>query len=128
MKNLLGNSETVKIVGIIKADEEAVSNNQNYGMVGYTHELMEHVVNKTNESDIVKAQLENKNINVFTGKEFSTNTTFNMEDLSPEEMMAFQNMSQEELAAYMKNYSENMTSTYEENARKLGIADLDNPE
>ena len=51
-----------------------------------------------------------------------------MDDLTPEEMMAFQNMSQEELAAYMKSYGENMTSSYEENVRKLGIADIDNPD
>ena len=128
MKNLISNSETIKIVGIIKADNEAVNSGQNYGMVGYTHELMEKIVNKTNECDIVKAQVENKDINVFTGKEFSASTTFNMEDLTPEQMMAFQNMSQEELASYMKNYSENMSASYEENVRKLGIADIDNPD
>ena len=128
MKNLLANSETVKIVGIIKADEESVNTGQNYGMVGYTHALMENIVNKTNETEIVKAQVENKDINVFTGREFSASTSFNMEDLTPEQMMAFQNMSQEELAAYMKSYSENMSASYEENARKLGIASLDNPD
>ena len=128
MKNLLANSETVKIVGIIKADEEAVNTSQNYGMVGYTHALMENIVNKTNETEIVKTQIENKDINVFTGREFSASTSFNMEDLTPEQMMAFQNMSQEELASYMKSYSENMSASYEENARKLGIASLDNPD
>ena len=128
LKDLISNGETIKIVGIIKADEEAVSSSQNYGMVGYTHKLMEHIINLTNEREIVKTQLENKEINVFTGREFSTNPSFNMEDLTPEQMMALQRMSQEEIANYMKTYSENMTSSYEENARKLGIANLDNPD
>ena len=128
MKNLLSSSEEIKIVGIIQADEEAVGNSQNFGMVGYTHELMEHLIEKTNEMEIVKDQLGNDKINVFTGSEFSTNSTFNMEDLSMEQMMALQNMSQEELATYMKSYSENMSSSYEENLRKLGIAEIDNPD
>lgn len=128
MRNILGKAEEVKIVGIIEADDEAIGNNQSYGMVGYTHDLMEYLITKTNDTEIVKKQLDDKNINVFTGSEFSSDNTFNMEDLSMEQMMALQNMSQEELALYMKNYSENMTSSYEENMRKLGIADLDNPD
>ena len=128
MKNILENAEEVKIVGIIESDEEAIGSNQGYGMVGYTHGLMEHLIGKINETEIVKNQTENKDINVFTNQPFSTNSSFNMEDLTPEQMMALQNMSQEEIAAYMKNYSENMTSSYEENMRKLGIAELDNPD
>ena len=37
-------------------------------------------------------------------------------------------MSQEELQTFMKSYSENMTSSYEENLIKLGIADKENPD
>ena len=128
MKNILSNAEEVKIVGIIENDEEAISSNQGYGMVGYTHQLMEHLIEKTNDTEIVKNQLDNKEINVFTGSEFSSNSGFNMEDLSMEQMMALQSMSQDEMAAYMKNYSESMTSSYEENMRRLGIAELSNPD
>ena len=128
MKNLLSSSEEVKIVGIIKADEEAIGNSQNFGMVGYTHSLMEHIIEKTNEMEIVKEQLADEGKNVFTGSEFSSRDSFNMEDLSMEQMMALQNMSQEEIAAYMKSYSENMSASFEENLRKLGIADIDNPD
>ena len=32
------------------------------------------------------------------------------------------------MATYMKNYSESMTSSYEENMRRLGIAELSNPD
>lgn len=128
MKNLLTKAEEVKIVGIIEADEEAIGNNQNYGMVGYTHDLMEYIISKINDAEIVKNQLDDRNINVFTGSEFSTKSTFNIDDLSMEQKMALQSMSQSEIAAYMKNYSENMTASYEENMRKLGIAELDNPD
>ncbi len=128
MKNLLSSSEEVKIVGIIRADEEAIGSNQNFGMVGYTHQLMEHLIERVNDTEIVKAQLDQKDVNVFTGSAFSTNTTFSMEDLSMEQMMALQGLSQEELASYMKSYSENMSASYDENIRKLGISSIDNPD
>ena len=128
MKELLSNAEEIEVVGIIKQNSEAVGNNQSYGMVGYKHELMTHLIEKINEKDIVKEQLENDKINVFTGNEFSSSSAFDMSNLTPEQMMALQDMSQEELAGFMKSYSENMTSSYAENLIKLGIADLDNPD
>ena len=89
---------------------------------------MNHLVEEIRETDIAKEQLADENINVFTGKEFTTNSNFDMSSLTPEQMMAFQNMSQEEMATFMKSYSENMTSSYAENLRKIGIAELDNPD
>ena len=128
MKNVLQNAEEVKIVGIIRQNDEAVGSGRDYGLVGYQHELMTHLVEMTREMDIVKEQLNQEDINVFTGREFSTNSNFDMSSLTPEQMMAFQSMSQEEMATFMKSYSENMTSSYAENIRKLGIAELDNPD
>ncbi|MBQ6323719.1 MAG: ABC transporter ATP-binding protein/permease [Bacilli bacterium] len=128
MKELISNSEELKIVGIIKPNPEAIGNGRTYGLVGYQQDLMKHLIEKINNQEIVKEQKANENINVFTGAEFSTDSTFNIESLTPEQMMALQNMSQEELASFMKNYSENMTSSYQENMAKLGISDLDNPD
>ena len=41
------------------------------GIVGYRKELTEYVINAINDSEIVKEQLANPSINVFTGKELS---------------------------------------------------------
>ncbi len=128
MKNILASAEEVKIVGIIRQNEEAVNNGRDYGLVGYQHELMEHLVEEIRNTEIAKEQIANEEINVFTGKEFSGSSTFDISSLTPEQMAAFQSMSQEEMATFMKSYSENMTSSYEENIRKLGIAELDNPD
>ena len=128
MKQVLANAEEVEIVGIIKHNDEAVSSGRSYGLVGYQQSLMTHLINRINDSDIAKEQLTNKDINVFTGREFTTNSTFDMSSLTPEQMMAMQNMSQEELAVFMKSYAENMTASYEENISKLGIAEIDNPD
>ena len=128
MKDLINRSEEVKIVGIIKQNEEAIGGSNSYGMVGYQKDLMEHLVNKINEQEIVKEQKANEEINVFTGNKFSSTASFDINNLTQEQMIALQNMSQDELALYMKNYSENMTSSYVENLTKLGISELDNPD
>ena len=127
MKNLINNGTELKIVGIIKPQEEAVTA-QEAGMVGYTHKLTEYVINKTNEKDIVKEQKSDENKNVFTGQEFSRDNTFDYSNLSYEQMMYFQSLSSEELATVMASYTENMTATYKENLVKLGIADLEDPD
>lgn len=128
MKKILKNAEDIKIVGIIKPNEEAVAGNSAFGMIGYTHALTEHLINKINEEEIVKEQLANKEINVFTGSEFKSDSSFDIKNLSKEQMAYLQSLSQAELAEYMKNYSDSMTSSYEENISKLGIADLEDPD
>ena len=127
MKNLVNNGIELKIVGLIKPQDEAVTS-QEAGMVGYTHKLTEYVINKTNEREIVKAQKENENKNVFTGQDFSRDNTFDYSNLTYEQMMYFQSLSSEELATVMASYTENMQSTYKENLVKLGIADLEDPD
>ena len=128
MRNVLATAEEVKIVGIIHLNEEAVNTGNDYGLVGYRPELMSKLIEKIRSTEIAKEQIEHENINVFTGREFSTNSTFDMSSLTPEQLSALQNMSQEQITEFMKSYSENMTSSYEENLRKLGIAELDNPD
>ena len=128
MRNIINNGEEIKIVGIIKQNDEAVGGGRDYGLVGYRQDLMRHLINKINETDIVKEQLADETKNVFTGTEFTSNSTFDINSLTEEQLTAIQNMSQEELATFMKSYSENMTSSYEENMVKLGIAQIDNPD
>ena len=127
MKKVLEKAEEIKVVGIIKPNEEAVTGNNTAGMIGYTHELMEHLITKTNEQEIVKEQLANPDINVFTKTEFTSNKEFDMNNLSAEQLKYLKSMSQAELAEFMKSYSENLSATYEQNLTKLGIASIDDP-
>lgn len=129
MLEKIKNAETIKVVGIIRANDEAIgTGGSTPGMVGYTHALKEHLINEINETEIVKEQLDNEEINVFTGSKFSTNKDFDMSSLTPEQMQYFASMSQAELAEFMKNYTANMTASYEENLTKLGISSIDNPD
>lgn len=128
MKNVVDNAEEITIVGIIKPNEENVSSS-GAGMIGYTKELKEYVINKINETEIVKEQKENPNINVFTGIEFpeNQNSSFDYSQLTDEQRMYMATLSEAELAELMKNYAENSTATYDSNLSTLGVVDLNNP-
>ena len=128
MKNLISNAEELKVVGIIKPNEEAVNGASTYGMVGYQHSLMTHLIKENESSDIVKEQVENKDQNIFTGSNFQTNKKFDMNSLSDEQKMSLASMSQEEMATYIETYTENMSATYVDNLKKLGSVSLDNPD
>lgn len=128
MKNVVDNAEEITIVGIIKPNEENVSSS-GAGMIGYTKELKEYVINKINETEIVKEQKENPNINVFTGIEFpkNQNSSFDYSQLTDEQRMYMSTLSEAELAELMKNYAENSTATYDSNLSTLGVVDLNKP-
>ena len=128
MKNILNNAEEIEIVGIIRPNPEAVANQIQAGTVGYTHEFIERIVERTNASEIVKEQLANKEVNIFTNTKFEDAKKFDMSNLTMDQKIAMSQMSQDELAAMIDTYTKNATASYEENIKKLGVADLDNPE
>ncbi len=61
----------LKVTGFIRPNEEATSVMLT-GYIGYTSKLTEYVINKTNNSGIVKEQLENEAVDAITGLEFKT--------------------------------------------------------
>ena len=69
MENLYNDSLKLKIVGIAAPKGSSNSSNLMSGVL-YKKELTEYVINKASESEMVKKQLDNKNINVFSNKYF----------------------------------------------------------
>ena len=69
LRTLYNNGMDVKISGIIRQDEDAVSGMMS-GSIGYTHALVEHVVNEAKNKDLVKRQLEDTTHDVFTDLPF----------------------------------------------------------
>ena len=67
MEEVYKNAPDLKIVGIAvpSGDSSTMSSG-----VGYTKKLTEYVINKASQSEIVRKQLLNKDINVFSGKDF----------------------------------------------------------
>lgn len=66
---LYNNGLKLKVVGIARPDKDAVNSNEN-GSIGYTYKLTQYIINNTKNADVVKAQLENQNVDVFTGLPF----------------------------------------------------------
>ena len=129
MKEKIKEAETIKVVGIIKLNEDSVASSM-AGGIGYLKDLKEYVINKTNQADIVKEQKDKPDINVFTGLKFpekGEKAEFNINSLSPQEKLAISNMSTEEIANMMETYRENQEANYEENLEKLGSVDLEKP-
>ena len=128
MKELLNNCENINVVGIIKQNEQSVATGMSGG-IGYTKDLKEYVINKTNEAEIVKEQKDNPDINVFTGLAFpdEDSTTFDYSQLSDEQRARLATLSTEELAEIMETYSNNANASYDGNLELLGAVDLSKP-
>lgn len=131
MKEKIANAESIKIVGIIKPSSESVIGDTS-GLIGYKKELTEYVINEINNTDIVKEQKDNQEVNVFTGLKFDANNatstnTFNYSTLTKEQRAYMSTLSQEQLTELMSAYSSNLGVTYEENLLKIGSVDLDKP-
>ena len=117
INNLLDDSEVIKVVGIIKSHEDTSLTTT--GAIGYTKDLTKYVIDKINDSDIVKAQKNNPEINVFTNKRFDDDTIA----IDPSIYM----LSEAEIKSYIDNIMNNKSS-YEDNLKKLGSIDMNNPD
>lgn len=130
MENLVNEAQEIRIVGILRPSGELATSGSG-GTIGYLPELMTWLVNRVNESEIVKEQTENPDINVFTGAPFEngeeTDLQTMMENIPQEQQAYLASLDEEERMAYLTQYSQEASATYEENLTELGIADLDTP-
>lgn len=118
--------KTVRIVGIVKPAEKTVSSGYMGGVL-YDSSLQDWSAKQNDDSEIVKDQKADKDINVFTGQKFSNGEKFDMQSLSPEQMMQLQSMPQEEIMDYITTYNNNANASYDTNLSTLGVIDKDVP-
>lgn len=83
LKYLYDNGIEIKVSGIIRPNENAASSMLS-GSIAYTHALTEYIINKSSTADIVQMQLDNPDIDVFTGLPFN-DTTGTLSDEEKEE-------------------------------------------
>ncbi|MGL4773291.1 MAG: ATP-binding cassette domain-containing protein [Clostridium sp.] len=130
MEGLLNNALDIKVVGVIKPNSEAVSS-AIQGTIGYSSELSEYVINKVNESEIVKEQKGNKDIDIFTGKPFpkedELNNKVDISSLPPQQQAMLAGMSENSIKELLSVMSGVRNSTYEQNLKDLGVVDLNYP-
>ena len=70
IEELMKTAVKLNIVGVIRPKENA-SYSEIRSAIGYTKALTDYIIEKTNNSDIVKAQEADKDINILTGMKFS---------------------------------------------------------
>ena len=130
MNSVLEQSEEIQVVGIIRPKKEAVATSIE-GSIGYTKDLKEYVIKRINETEIVKDQINNPEINIFTGSEFQTDTDltsgFDYSLLSDQQKEYMKSLTSEALAEFVSTYTQNSSATYEDNLTTLGVVDLNSP-
>ena len=141
MTNVVNNGTDIKVCGIIRPNDDAVSTSISSG-IGYTAKLTEYIIEEVKNSEIAKAQLADTSVDVFTGVPFDNdrNTEITMDDvnaymatLSPEESAQMQAMTSEMsddqiLQLFSASLKARTTdATLDSNKSKLGITDLDTP-
>ena len=141
MTNVVNNGTDIKVCGIIRPNDDAVSTSISSG-IGYTAKLTEYIIDEVKNSEIAKAQLADTSVDVFTGVPFDNdrNTEITMDDvnaymatLSPEESAQMQamtsGMSDDQILQLFSASLKARTTdaTLDSNKSKLGITDLDTP-
>lgn len=141
MTNVVNNGTDIKVCGIIRPNDDAVSTSLSSG-IGYTAKLTEYIIEEVKNSEIAKAQLADTSVDVFTGVPFDNdrNTEITMDDvnaymatLSPEEIAQMQamtsGMSDDQILQLFSASLKARTTdaTLDSNKSKLGITDLDTP-
>ena len=143
----LQKAENVTIVGILRPKSDAAGSST--GMIGYTSDLMTHMINMVNDSAVVQAQKNNAGTDIFTGlpfadpnaevKQYTMAEIEAMIPMMPEEnqaqltgliaMMRAQGQSDKEIAATISRLMASNTSsaTYEGNLQLMGVSDLSDP-
>lgn len=141
MKNVVDQAETITISGIIRPHPDAVNTSLRSG-VGYTKDLMTHLIEQINKTEIVKAQLADSSVDVFTGIPFDNdkNTPITMDDIKayiatlPEQEQAQMNMMMSQMPeeAVLEMFRQSLKAqttdaTFETNKERLGITSVDSP-
>ncbi|MGN1370512.1 MAG: ATP-binding cassette domain-containing protein [Aristaeellaceae bacterium] len=99
LRYLYDNGLDLKVVGILRPNEEAVSGMLS-GTICYTAELAEYIISEAAKSPVVKAQMENPDTDIFTGLPFAeANGSMSEEEKAAAFMAYIATLSEAEKAA-----------------------------
>ena len=76
VNSILDKSVPLKVVGILRGNDDSVSYVSKTGGVGYTSKLTEYVIDNVKNSSIVHEQENNKEVNIFTGSSFELGESY----------------------------------------------------
>ncbi len=81
LKTLYANGKELKIVGIVRQNEDAISGMMS-GAIAYTSALTKEIIENSSSRELIKTQLENETLDVISGLPFKTD---DVEETSIEE-------------------------------------------
>ncbi len=112
LKTLYGSAMKLKIVGIIRQNDDAVSGMMT-GALGYTKALTDEVVGETATRDLVKQQLASPDTDIFTGLPFKDDDSI-PDDSETEQIVKeyFATLTDEEKAQLYVEYSSIPSDSY----------------
>jgi putative ABC transport system permease protein len=135
MTEVIREAEPIKVVGIIRPNENSVMGSPAHA-VGYHPDLMLYLLDVVNSSEIVIRQKAEPHINVFTGRAFDHEEdapdVMDRSAMTPQQVMdfmtAFTTMSDDEFMSFMMRlYMPPVRASFEENLLLMGVSDADNP-
>ena len=137
MQQVLENAPQIRIVGILRPAEDAVATSVSGG-IGYRPELMRFLLEKVNDSEIVKEQLAHQDTDIFTGLLFAAGDAqpamsqqdmqLMLASLPPEQQAMMAQLPPEQQMQMMAQYAPKASdATLEGNLSLLGVSQEDDP-
>lgn len=144
LKTAVANGLEVKVSAVIRASDSAYATTIQPGYIGYTSELANYIVEENGKTDVLKAQLDSPDTDIFTGMPFSDGKELTADDVDMDSVMQqlmesgqvtedmqvqMASMSKDQLFEMLKGYGffQESTATYEDNMTKLGYSELAKP-
>lgn len=144
LKTAVANGLEVKVSAVIRASDSAYATTIQPGYIGYTAELANYIVEENEKTDVLKAQLDSPDTDIFTGMPFSDGNELTADDVDMDSVMQqlmasgqvtedmqaqMASMSKDQLFEMLKGYGffQESTATYEDNMSKLGYSELAKP-
>ena len=144
LKTAVANGLEVKVSAVIRASDSAYATTIQPGYIGYTSELANYIVEENEKTDVLRAQLDSPDTDIFTGMPFSDGKELTADDVDMDSVMQqlmasgqvtedmqaqMASMSKDQLFEMLKGYGffQESTATYEDNMTKLGYSELAKP-
>lgn len=87
LKTAVANGLEVKVSAVIRASDSAYATTIQPGYIGYTSELANYIVEENEKTDVLKAQLDSPDTDIFTGMPFSDGKELTADDVDMDSVM-----------------------------------------
>ena len=141
LKDKIKNGLDIKVVGIVRPNEDATVHSITT-TIGYTHALVEKLMDLSRDSEVGKAQLDDPDKNVFTGYEFGADLNEEAQKEAEQQTqdamseMGIADMTEDQLYEYMaslpadqlKQFMQTMTEQTQSVSNSMSLSDLKSAE